>query len=69
MKEFSGSWDGFEMLRRLVFRGSMRNFNRSIAAELIAAGLARIDGEALVATKLGIQTERSVKLPRPPLAA
>ncbi len=66
MEEFPGSWQGFELLRRLVFRGNLRNFNVDLAAELIADGLAVIQGEELVATALGIEVERSIlRWPRP----
>ena len=70
MSEFPASWNAFEMLRRLVFRGNMSNFNAEIAAELIEAGLARIEGDELAATEAGFEAERSLmKLPCRSLAA
>ena len=70
MNRFPASWEAFEMLRRLVFRGKMRGFNTALANELIAAGFATVEGDKLVATTAGIKAERSLmRLPRPALAA
>ena len=64
MNQFPASWEAFEMLRRLVFRGNMRGFNKTLAAELIAAGLATVENDELAATVAGMRAERSLmKLP------
>jgi hypothetical protein len=49
-----------------VFRGRLRNFNPELADELISAGFARIEMDALVATPTGITAERTLmRLPLP----
>jgi hypothetical protein len=70
MEVFPASWDAFQMLQRLVFRGPMRDCNREVAAELIAAGFAVVEGDRLLPTRRGIEAERrALRVPAPPKAA
>ncbi len=69
MTEFPGSWNAFELLKRLVFRGPCSRFDPGFAGELISAGFARIEGRELVATETGITAERSAMILPMPIAA
>ena len=64
MDVFNGSREAFQMLRRLVTKGSLRNFNDVIAGELIRQGFARAHNEDLVLTDAGREAHLSLAIPR-----
>ena len=61
---FAGSRDAFQMLRRLVAHGILRNYNDVIAAELVQAGLASIRQNELIPTDEGVEASRTRSMPR-----
>lgn len=65
MDVFNGTRDAFQMLKRLVTKGELRNFNDVIASELIERGLACADGDGLAVTAEGREACRSLAMPPP----
>jgi hypothetical protein len=65
MDIFSGTRDAFQMLKRLVRNGQLRNFNDVIAGELIAGGYAMASEEDLLVTDKGREAFRSLAMPPP----
>jgi hypothetical protein len=61
---FPGSRDAFQMLRRLVAHGTLRNYNDVIATELVEAGLASVRQNELLATDEGVAAARTLAMPR-----
>ncbi len=61
---FPGSRDAFQMLRRLVVHGTLRNFNDVIATELIDGGMASREHDELIATERGREASRTLSMPR-----